>query len=162
MYHIDMDFTGKNYELNILGWFYRSLLFGLFWLTHILYQASRLSNNCLLFFKPKSPPPPPPFLSLPSYYSSSHNNYSCTGSSDMFFSLVAWLSVSMYLTFSTLCSSPLWWTDNTRLCSSRVRWPLVPNFCPRATRKSQIFHKNPMLGTLDFTASEHWAPFSFP
>ena len=48
------------------------------------------------------------------------------------------------------------------LCSSRARWPLVPNFCPRATRKSQIFHTNHMLGTLDFTVSEHWAPFNFP
>ena len=51
---------------------------------------------------------------------------------------------------------------NARLCSSRARWPLGPNFCPRATRKSQIFHTNHMLGTLDFTVSEHWAPFNFP
>ena len=48
------------------------------------------------------------------------------------------------------------------LCSSRARWPLAPNFCSRATRKSQIFHTNHMLGTLDFTGSEHWAPFNFP
>ena len=48
-----------------------------------------------------------------------------------------------------------------RLCSSRARWPLAPNFCPRATRKFQIFHTNHMLGTLDFTVSEHWAPFNF-
>ena len=48
------------------------------------------------------------------------------------------------------------------LCSSRARWPLAPNFCPRATRKSQIFHTNHMLGTLDFTDSEDWAPFNFP
>ena len=41
-------------------------------------------------------------------------------------------------------------------------WPLAPNFCLRATRKSQIFHTNHMLGTLDFTVSEHWAPFNFP
>ena len=46
--------------------------------------------------------------------------------------------------------------------SSRARWPLESNFCPRATRKSQIFHTNHMLGTLDFTVSEHWAPFNFP
>ena len=38
----------------------------------------------------------------------------------------------------------------------------APNFCPQATRKSQIFHTNHMLGTLDFTVSEHWAPFNFP
>ena len=37
------------------------------------------------------------------------------------------------------------------LCSSRAWWPLVPNFCPWATRKPQIFHTNHMLGTLDFT-----------
>ena len=52
--------------------------------------------------------------------------------------------------------------DVPGLCSSRARWPLAPNFCPRATRKSQIFHTNHMLGTLDFTVSEHWAPFNFP
>ena len=52
--------------------------------------------------------------------------------------------------------------DMSGLCSSRGRWPLAPNFCPRATRKSQIFHTNHMLGTLDFTDSEDWAPFNFP
>ena len=35
----------------------------------------------------------------------------------------------------------------TGLCSSRARWPQAPNSCPRATRKSQIFHLNVMLGT---------------
>ena len=40
--------------------------------------------------------------------------------------------------------------------------PVAPNFCPRATRKSQIFHTNHTLGTLDFTDSEDWAPFNFP
>ena len=48
------------------------------------------------------------------------------------------------------------------LCSSRARCPLAPNFCPWATSKSQIFHTNHMLGTLDFTVSEHWAPLNFP
>ena len=52
--------------------------------------------------------------------------------------------------------------DKPGLCSSRARWPLAPNFCPRATRKSQIFHTNHTLGTLDFTDSEDWAPFNFP
>ena len=33
---------------------------------------------------------------------------------------------------------------------------------PVATRKSQIFHTNHMLGTLNFTGSKHWAPFNFP
>ena len=36
-------------------------------------------------------------------------------------------------------------------------WPLVPNFFPWATRKSYFFDTNRMLGTLDFTFSEHWA-----
>ena len=53
-------------------------------------------------------------------------------------------------------------TYSSGLCSSRPRWPLPPNFCSRATRKSQIFHTNHMLGTLNFTGSEHWAPFNFP
>ena len=48
------------------------------------------------------------------------------------------------------------------LCSRRAWWPLAPNFCPQATRKSHIFHTNHMLGTLDFTVSEHWVPFNFP
>ena len=52
--------------------------------------------------------------------------------------------------------------NTSHASSSRARWPLVSNFCPRATRKSQIFHTNHMLGTLDFTVSEHWAPFNFP
>ena len=38
----------------------------------------------------------------------------------------------------------------------------MPNFCPWATRKTQIFHTNHMPGALDFTVSEHWAPFNFP
>ena len=41
------------------------------------------------------------------------------------------------------------------LCCSRARWPLAPNVCSRATRKSQIFHTNHMLGALDSTDSEH-------
>ena len=48
------------------------------------------------------------------------------------------------------------------LCSSRAQWPLAPNVCSRATSKSYFFHTNHMLGTLDFTVSEHWAPFNFP
>ena len=39
--------------------------------------------------------------------------------------------------------------------------PWVPNFRSWATRKSQIFRTNHMLGTLDFTGSVHWAPFNF-
>ena len=41
--------------------------------------------------------------------------------------------------------------------------PLGPNFCSWATKKSSVFsYKIIMLGTLDFTGSEHWAPFDFP
>ena len=47
------------------------------------------------------------------------------------------------------------------LCSSRAWWPLGPNFSPLAARKSQIFYTNHMLGTQEFTVSEHWAPFNF-
>ena len=36
------------------------------------------------------------------------------------------------------------------LCSSRAQWPLAPNFCSQAIRKSYFFHTNHMLGTLDF------------
>ena len=49
-----------------------------------------------------------------------------------------------------------------RLCSNRAWWPLAPKFCSWATRKSYFFHTNHVLGTLDFTGSEHWAPFNFP
>ena len=52
--------------------------------------------------------------------------------------------------------------QEARLCSSRTPWPLLPNVCPCATRKPQIFYTNLMLGTLDFTVSEPWAPFIFP
>ena len=50
----------------------------------------------------------------------------------------------------------------SRLCSSRAQWPMAPNFCSRAIRKSYFFLTNHMMGTLDFTVSEHWAPFNFP
>ena len=55
-----------------------------------------------------------------------------------------------------------WFVPFTGLCSSRARWPLAPNFCSWVTRKSYFLHTNHMLGTLDFTVSEHWAPFNFP
>ena len=32
------------------------------------------------------------------------------------------------------------------LCSCRAQWPLAPNFCSWATRKSQIFHTNHYAG----------------
>ena len=87
--------------------------------------------------------------------------------------MVAWCNSKMAIARSikrshfiqNLTEGPL--PDSSRkieagLCSSRARWPLAPNFCPRVTRKSQIFHTNYMLGTLDFTVSEHWASFNFP
>ena len=49
----------------------------------------------------------------------------------------------------------------SRLCSSRAEWPVAPNFCSWATRKSSLFHRKHKEGTLDFTSSEHWAPFNF-
>ena len=49
----------------------------------------------------------------------------------------------------------------TGLYSSRARWPVAPNFCSWATRKSYYFHANHMLRALDFTNSEHWAPLNF-
>ena len=39
---------------------------------------------------------------------------------------------------------------------------LAPNVCSRVTRKSEFFHANHMLTTLDFSGSDHWAPFNFP
>ena len=50
---------------------------------------------------------------------------------------------------------------NTTFLFSKARWALAPNFCPWVTRKSYSFDTNHMLGTLDFTGLEHWAPFSF-
>ena len=49
----------------------------------------------------------------------------------------------------------------TGLYSCWAQWPLAPNFCSQVTRKSKFFHPNHMLATLDFTGSEHWAPFNF-
>ena len=49
---------------------------------------------------------------------------------------------------------------NAGLCSSSTQWPLEPNFFSWATWKSEFFHTNHMLGTLNFTSSEHWAPFN--
>ena len=46
---------------------------------------------------------------------------------------------------------PLNLNSSSGLCSSRARWPLVPNFCSWATRKSQIFHTNHMLGQVQST-----------
>ena len=55
----------------------------------------------------------------------------------------------------------LWSIKDLGLCSGSAQWPLAPNFCYWAT-KSTVFHTNDMLGTLDFTGSEHWAPLNIP
>ena len=49
----------------------------------------------------------------------------------------------------------------TRLCSSRARWPLGLTSAPSLLEKLSFFHRNHMLGTLDFTGLDQWAPFSF-
>ena len=50
----------------------------------------------------------------------------------------------------------------SRLCSSRARWSLAPNFCSWVNRKAQIFHTNHMLGSLDVKGSENWTAFNVP
>ena len=42
-------------------------------------------------------------------------------------------------------------TSKTLQVQGCARWPLKPNFCPWATGKSQIFHTNHMLATLQFS-----------
>ena len=71
-------------------------------------------------------------------------------------------SVTFRIGVHTICFSCRKEKLSAGLCSSRARWPLAPNVCSRATRKSQIFHTNRMLGALDFTDSWHWASFNFP
>ena len=66
-------------------------------------------------------------------------------------------SCSFGLLHSRIFSTPSSW-----VCSSKAREPLAPNFYSWVTRKSLFFHTNYMLGILDFTGSEHWAPFNFP
>ena len=51
------------------------------------------------------------------------------------------------------CTVHTWCMQGCAL--SQRGWTLVPNFCSCVTRKSQIFDTNRMLGTLDFTGSEH-------
>ena len=47
--------------------------------------------------------------------------------------------------------------EETDQIKEHIQWPLAPNW---ETRNS-FFHRNHMLGTLDFTCSEHWASFNF-
>ena len=65
------------------------------------------------------------------------------------------LSCSFGLLHSRIFSTPSSW-----LCSSKAPGPPVPNFCSWVTRKSLFFYH--VLGTLDFTGSKQWAPFTFP
>ena len=48
-----------------------------------------------------------------------------------------------------------------RLCSSRAQWPVAPNFCSQATRKSLLFHRTHMLGTLDLQVQSTGFPSIF-
>ena len=79
--------------------------------------------------------------------------------------LTTWVGGGYFLVIGYLGCTTRWgcisWLDWPRLCSSRARWPMAPNFCSRVTRKSLLFHRNHMVGTVDFTSSEHWAPFIF-
>ena len=50
----------------------------------------------------------------------------------------------------------------TELYFSRACYPLAPTFSSWVTKKSYFFCTNHMLGTLDFTVSEHWASLNFP
>ena len=52
-------------------------------------------------------------------------------------------------------------TIRFRLCSSRARWSLMPKFCSWVTKIGVFFLQITMRGTLDFTGSDHWAPFNF-
>ena len=40
--------------------------------------------------------------------------------------------------------------------------PWCLNFALGQLENLRFLHTNHMLGTLDFTVSEHWAPFNFP
>ena len=71
-------------------------------------------------------------------------------------------SVTFRIGVHTICFSCRNEKVSAGLCCSRARWPLAPNVCSRATRKSQIFHTNHMLGALDFIGSEHWSSFDVP
>ena len=65
----------------------------------------------------------------------------------------------LFLTYSTVTVIQLLETQ-----SKTVLWQrLAPtcSFCTHVTKKSKFFYRNHMLGTLDFTGWQHWAPFNF-
>ena len=85
--------------------------------------------------------------------------------------MITWVSVFLHWTvFDKEWATPLrnmqfWYhviTKNALNDCSRAQGPLAPNFWSWATRKSYFFCTNLMLNGLDFTGSEHWAPFNSP
>ena len=60
------------------------------------------------------------------------------------------------------CFTPGFFLPHSSVLQQSPGAPVAPNFCSWVTRKSQFFHTNHMLGTLDFTGSEHQDPFNFP
>ena len=52
-------------------------------------------------------------------------------------------------------------TDLRAVLQQSLVAPLAPYFCSWATRESKLFYRNTLLGTLDFTGSEHQASFTF-
>ena len=62
---------------------------------------------------------------------------------------ITWATLYFFLNIG-LMKIGVWFImkHTTGLCSCRAWWLLAPNLCSWATRKSQIFHTNHMLGTL--------------
>ena len=69
-----------------------------------------------------------------------------------------------------------WWSSHLSICQQKFsekraslncEMSLLPQACTLAEPgglwrlKSYYFHANHMLGALDFTSSEHWAPLNF-
>ena len=69
----------------------------------------------------------------------------------------------MYQKHITICNLyyELKFKQGCALAEPGVPWRLTL-ICSWVTRKSEIFHTNHMLGSLDFTGAEDWAPFNVP
>ena len=67
----------------------------------------------------------------------------------------------MYQKHITICNLyyELKFKQGCALAEPGVPWRLTL-ICSWVTRKSEIFHTNHMLGSLDFTGAEDWAPFN--
>ena len=67
----------------------------------------------------------------------------------------------MYQKHITICNLyyELKFKQGCALAEPGVPWRLTL-ICSWVTRKSEIFHTNQMLGSLDFTGAEDWAPFN--